>query len=81
MLSLDNEHYSVIQMKDYQKCKDRGRIFLHKHSCNTNRQVFKKLREKEGRYVTNGFKKDEFNCDEINIETHTRSQIEAIIFI
>ena len=37
-LSLKDEHYSILQLKQYQYCKECGRNYLAKHECNTNRK-------------------------------------------
>jgi DNA polymerase type B, organellar and viral len=82
LLSLEDDHYSLIEIKKYQRCKECGRKYVNKHTCNTNMRVFKKINEGKHRYVINSFKRDKFNFDESNtdvvivhydIETHTRS--------
>jgi hypothetical protein len=81
-LWLQDNHYSVLEIKKYQTCTDCGRKYINKHNCNTNRIVYKKIAEGKHRYVVNGFKQDKFNFDQPNedivivhydIETHTRS--------
>ncbi len=81
LLSLQDEHYSIMEIKKYQHCKDCGRQFINKHMCNTNMQVYKLIKEGNHRYVINPFKRDMFNFDHPNeaiaivhydIETHTR---------
>ena len=81
-LSLEDDHYSIMEIKKYQRCEECGRKFINKHTCNTNMIVYKKIAEGRNRYVVNGFKQDKFNFDKPNedivvvhydIETHTRS--------
>jgi hypothetical protein len=81
ILSLQDEHYSVVEIKKYLYCKYCGRKYIKKHTCNTNMQVYKLINEGSDRYVINPFKKDTFNFDQSNesivivhydIETHTR---------
>ena len=86
-LWLQDEHYSLLEIKKYQTCTECGRKYINKHTCNTNRIVYKKISEGKDRYVVNGFKQDTFNFDQPNedivivhyvIETHTRSGPENI---
>ena len=84
-LWLQDNRYSILEIKKYQTCSDCGRKFIKNHTCNTNRIVYKKIAEGKDRYVVNGFKQDKFNFDHPNednvivhydIETHTRSCLE-----
>jgi hypothetical protein len=87
LLSLENDHYSMIEIKKYQQCKEYGRKYISKHTCNTNMKVFKMINEGKNRYVINPFKRDKFNFDLQNddivivhydIETHTRITIDGL---
>ena len=60
-LSLQDEHYSILEIKQYQNCNKCGRKYINKHTCNTNMIVYKKIAEGKHRYVVNGFKQDKFN--------------------
>lgn len=80
-LCLQDNHYSMIEIKKYQQCADCGRKYINKHTCNTNMIVYKNIKEGKNRCVVNGFKRDKVNFDEQNedtviihydIETHTR---------
>jgi hypothetical protein len=80
-LLLQDNHYSMIEIKKYQQCGDCGRKFINKHTCNTNMIVYKNIKEGKNRCVVNGFKRDKVNYDKQNedtviihydIETHTR---------
>ena len=83
-LLLEDDHYSLIELKKYQQCTDCGRKYLTKHTCNTNMIVYKMIKEGKHRYVINPFKQDKFNFDSKNdkivivhhdIETHTRKTV------
>jgi hypothetical protein len=87
LLLLENDHYSKIEIKQYQECKECGRKYLSKHNCNTNMIVYKLIKDGKHRYVINPFKRDKFNFDEPNekivivhydIETHTRNAVGGI---
>ena len=86
-LSLQNQHYSILQPKQYQYCKDCGRNYISKHECNTNRQIYMNLRQGKTRFVINAYKKDKKNFDQsdsgvvvvhYDIETHTRTTVGSI---
>ena len=87
LLSLEDDHYSIIEIKKYQQCADCGRKYINKHTCNTNMIVYKMINEGKYRYVINPLKRDKFNFDEPNekivivhydIETHTRDVIDGM---
>ena len=86
-LSLEEEHYSILQLKQYQYCKECGRNYLSKHECKTNRKVYKKIRQGKNRFVIDTYKQDDTNFDEqesgvvvvhYDIETHTRKSVGSI---
>ena len=86
-LSLEDEHYSILQLKQYQYCKECGRSYLSKHECNVNRKVYKKIKQGKNRFVIDTYKQDETNFDNpasgivvvhYDIETHTRKSVGSI---
>lgn len=86
-LSLEDEHYSILCIKQYKYCKDCGRKYLSSHRCNTDRKIYKKIKQGKDRYVMNSYKKDGKNYDEpdsgvvvihYDIETHTRKNIDSV---
>ena len=86
-ISLENEHYSILCIKQYQYCKECGRNYLSKHDCNTNRIVFKQIKQGKNRFVIKDYKQDKLNFDEqgsgvvvvhYDIETHTRKCVGSV---
>ena len=85
-LWLEEEHYSILQIKQYQHCKECGRNYLSKHECNTNRKVYKAVKQGKNRFVIDTYKQDDTNFDEssnvvvvhYDIETHTRKAMNSI---
>ena len=85
-LLLEDEHYSILETKQYKHCKECGRNYLSKHECNTNRKVYKAVKDGNNRYVINTYRRDDTNFDEssnvvvvhYDIETHTRKTINSI---
>ena len=63
LLSLEDDHYSMIEIKKYQQCTECGRKYISKHTFNTNMKVFKMITEGRNRYFINPFKSDKFNFD------------------
>ena len=87
LLSLEDDHYSMIEIKKYQQCTECGRKYISKHTCNTNMKVFKMITEGKNRYVIDPFKRDKFNFDVPNdkivivhydIEMHTRRTVDGL---